>query len=131
MAAVSAHRGYRRDPLCIFLGIGFQEGVWSAEATTIDGAAYRCIYRHSASVPPATLDEVKKRTGFKPNVPVHNFGNNRDNIILEVPVLPRKNMLEALDFLVQEDNIPKTIVYFDSIKVTMLACRRLRSDLVQ
>jgi hypothetical protein len=42
----------------------------------------------SAALPPATLEEVKKSAGFKPDVSVYNLGNDHDNIMLEVRPLP-------------------------------------------
>ncbi|KAG0319300.1 ATP-dependent DNA helicase sgs1, partial [Dissophora globulifera] len=53
----------------------------------------------AATLLPPTLDETIKSVGFKPNVPIHNFGNNRDNIMLEMRLLPRTNRIQALDVL--------------------------------
>ena len=86
----------------------------------------------SATMPPATLDHVRSVLGMNAEKSFHlNLGNDRRNVVpLVWPMEGGASNLAALDFVVRGRERPlRTIIYFNSKRLTMRACNYLRKTL--
>lgn len=83
----------------------------------------------SATMPPATLEDVRTILGINAEKSFHlNLGNDRRNIIpLVWPMEGGASNLAALDFVVRGRDRPlRTVIYFNDKRLTMRACNYLR-----
>jgi superfamily II DNA helicase RecQ len=86
----------------------------------------------SATMPPATLEDVRSTLGINAEDSFHlNLGNDRHNIIpLVWPMEGGAANLTALNFVVRGRDQPlRTIIYFNNKRLTMRACKYLRKML--
>jgi superfamily II DNA helicase RecQ len=87
------------------------------------------ILATSATMPPTTLEHVRHVLEMNAEKSFHlNLGNDRRNTVpLVWPMEGGASNLAALDFVVCGRDQPlRTIIYFNSNRLTMLACNHLR-----
>ncbi|KAH9918379.1 P-loop containing nucleoside triphosphate hydrolase protein [Epithele typhae] len=94
------------------------------------------VHAASATLTPAALTVARRALHIRADDSFHlNLGNDRPNIAWEVRLMnPAKSDLESLDFVLGSEEdldkaelLPRSVVFFDDVEMSLQALRRLRS----